>query len=409
MKYKKLILFTALILSSCNQHNKEITNAEENILKEGYWNANIIVQNHPIPFVIHIDSNLSIVVYNDKSRLTMKGIQFIDDSVKVDFNNFPTYFKFKINSNKELTGYFVNPDHKEPLLPLQATYVSDTLFDLYKSSGSINNVLGKWKVQFRADTAKPYFAIGQFHQDKDAVKGTFLKNSGDDGFLSGTFNNDTLKLYTFNGSSAGIYIADLKNDTLKGIVLSGGSNQTPWKAFRNDKFQLDNKDSLTYLVKDSLHFKFKTLTGADYTYPNNELKNKVIILQIMGTWCPNCLDETEFFKELYKKYHSDGLEIIGIAYERPKTFEGQVERVQRFIESKSINYPIMIGGNISSNKVLEDFSMLNDVSAFPTSLFISREGKVEKIYTGFSGPGTGIVYEEYKKNTIRFIEDLLRK
>lgn len=409
MKYSKFIIFIFIVLCACNQDNKEIKKGKSNLLKEGYWNGDFLIQNHHIPIMFHIDSDQKIVVYNGNNHLEMKEIQVKNDSVKVDFNDFPNYLKFKINSKKQLTGYFVNPDHKEPKIDFQAKYVSDTLFNLFKNSNQIDDVLGKWEVKFRSDTDHPYFAIGQFYKDKNSVKGTFLKNSGDEGFLNGTFNNDTLKLYTFNGSSAGVFIAELKDDTLNGLVLSGNSGKTHWKGYRNDDFQLADKDSITYLVKDSLHLNFKKLNGEDFTFPNKQLKDKVVIFQIMGTWCPNCLDETHFLKELYKKYHTDGLEIIGIAYERPITFENQSKRVQRYIDNEKISYPILIGGSVTNNKVLEDFSMFNDIVAFPTAIYINKEGEVAKIYTGFSGPGTGTFYEEYKKETIEFIENLLYK
>lgn len=407
MKYSKLILFIFLILYACNQDNKE--NSTKNILKEGYWKGNLMVQNHHVPFIFHIDSNQRIVVYNDDNHLLLQDFQTINDSIKVYFNDFPNYFQFKINSTKQVTGYFVNPDHAEPKMAFQGKFVSDSIFNLYEKSSQIDNVIGKWEVKFRSDTDHPYFALGQFFKDQNVVKGTFIKNSGDEGFLGGTFNNDTLKLYTFNGSSAGVYMAELKNDTLKGLVLSGNSGQTHWMAFRNDNFQLDNKDSITYLVKDSLHLNFKTVNGDDFTYPNDQLKNKVVIFQIMGTWCPNCLDETHFFKELYKKYHNNGLEIIGIAYEKPTTFEEQSKRVQRFIKSENISYTILIGGGLADKKVVKDFSMFNKIAAFPTAIYINRKGEVAKIYTGFSGPGTGAVYENYKKETIEFLEGLLNK
>ncbi len=46
-----------------------------------------------------------------------------------------------------------------------------------------------------------------------------------------------------------------------------------------------------------------------------EFKNKVVIVDIMGTWCPNCHDEEPLLVDLYNRYHKDGLEIVGLAYE----------------------------------------------------------------------------------------------
>ncbi len=409
MKYLKLFIFGLFFLLGCNHEIKQNKNDKENTLKSGYWKGSLLVQNQPIPFMFYIDSNQRIAVYNDKKLLKMNAIENVKDSSKVAFNAFPNYFKFKIKSNKDFAGYFVNPDHKEPRIQLKAKYISDKPFQLLRGSNKMDLISGKWEVKFISNTDHPYFAIGQFYNEKNTIKGTFLKNSGDEGFLSGTFINDTLKLYSFNGSSASIFIANLKNDTLKGMYLSGNSGKTHWMAFKNENFQLEDKNAITYLVDDSLFFNFKTITGETFTYPNDQLKNKVIIFQIMGTWCPNCLDETLFFKELYEKYHKSGLEIIGIAYEKPTNFDKQVQRVQRFIKNEQLSYPILIGGSLSNNKVEKDFSMLNKIAAFPTAIYINRKGEVAKIYTGFSGPGTGNIYEKYKRETITFIENLLNQ
>jgi thiol-disulfide isomerase/thioredoxin len=59
----------------------------------------------------------------------------------------------------------------------------------------------------------------------------------------------------------------------------------------------------------------KTVSLAGYRY-----KNKVVIVQILGSWCPNCMDETAYMVNYYKKYHNKGVEVVGLAYERSNDF-----------------------------------------------------------------------------------------
>ena len=40
------------------------------------------------------------------------------------------------------------------------------------------------------------------------------------------------------------------------------------------------------------------------------------MLQLSGTWCPNCKDETKFLAPWYEKNKDRGVEIIGLAYEK---------------------------------------------------------------------------------------------
>ena len=51
--------------------------------------------------------------------------------------------------------------------------------------------------------------------------------------------------------------------------------------------------------------------------------------------------------------------------------------------------------------------MLNHVLAFPTLIFIDRKGDVRRIHTGFSGPGTGQHYVEFKKEFTALLDELL--
>ena len=163
------------------------------------------------------------------------------------------------------------------------------------------------------------------------------------------------------------------------------------------------------MVKDDLTFVHPDTNKVDIAYPNKSTQGKVVIIQLIGTWCPNCLDETNFYKDLYETYHNDGLEIMGIAYEAPENLSDQIDRVKRYSANKNIPYPILIGGHASKKEASMDFNMLNEITSFPTSIFVNRQGEVVKIHTGFNGPGTGDIYQSYVEETKRLIEKLLRE
>ena len=149
------------------------------------------------------------------------------------------------------------------------------------------------------------------------------------------------------------------------------------------------------------------MEGDDFSFPNENYEGKVTIIQIMGTWCPNCLDETIYYKELYNKYHSKGLEIISIAYEVGDSIQDYIESVTRLRNKLSLNFTFLIGGAANKNLASQHFSMLNKIISFPTSIFIGRDGQVKRIHTGFNGPGTGDYYTEYVSYTNSLIENLL--
>ena len=239
------------------------------------------------------------------------------------------------------------------------------------------------------------------------MNGTFLTETGDYRFLAGVVSDDSLYLSCFDGSHAFLFKA-LLNDTLSGKFFSGKHWQSEWTAERNETFELKSPDELTYIVDDQpVEFSLKDLKGNDYNFPNDQLKGKVVIIQIMGTWCPNCLDETIFYTELYETYHEDGLEIISIGYENGDEFTDYVANIQRLKEKLDLDFTFLVGGR--ANKVLasEQFSMLNEIISFPTSIYVDRHGMVKRIHTGFNGPGTGVYYQEYVESTYSLIESLL--
>jgi hypothetical protein len=69
-----------------------------------------------------------------------------------------------------------------------------------------------------------------------------------------------------------------------------------------------------------------------------------------------------------------------------------------------INYKIVFGGTSKKSEAAKTLPMLNHIMSYPTTIFIDRKGKIKKIQTGFNGPGTGKIYEDYKKSNLT--EDL---
>jgi thiol-disulfide isomerase/thioredoxin len=129
----------------------------------------------------------------------------------------------------------------------------------------------------------------------------------------------------------------------------------------------------------------------------------------MGTWCPNCMDETAYLAEVYKKYKVRGLEVVALAYEKTTDPEKVKRNITRLKEKFGVEYEILVTGLSGKKKASESMPFLNSVAAFPTTLILDRNHKVKSIYTGFNGPATGKEYENYKAKTESTIIQLLLK
>jgi thiol-disulfide isomerase/thioredoxin len=209
--------------------------------------------------------------------------------------------------------------------------------------------------------------------------------------------NGTMHLSTFDGNHAYLFRANKNAEgTLTGEFLSGKTWRESWTGIRNDNATLPDPESLTYLKPgyDKIEFSFPDVNGKPVTLNDAKYQNKVVILQLFGTWCPNCMDETRFLSPWYDQNKARGVEIIGLAYERKPEFDYASSRVKKMIEKLNVHYDFVIAGTDDKAKAAETLPMLNAVVAFPTTIFIGKDGNVKKIHTGFSGPGTGSYHQQ---------------
>ena len=158
---------------------------------------------------------------------------------------------------------------------------------------------------------------------------------------------------------------------------------------------------------DKIHLAFNNLNNKKVSLEDEKYKNKVVIIQIMGSWCPNCMDESAYLADVYKKYKPSGLEIIALAYERTPDIERAKNNLKRLIKRFDIGYDILLTGLTGGKQASESLPFLNGIMSFPTTIFLDKNHQVKSIYTGFSGPATGEAYRAYTTKTEKLLKELL--
>ena len=390
--------------------------SQETNLQAGGWLGLLQLNDSTqLPFNFEINNNqkLSLEITNAEERIEVNEIHFVDDSVFIKMPVFDSEFRCRLNKDT-IKGNWISHARKDknvipfiafPRRPLRC----GTETSIYPSP-----LAGKWECTFNPQAANSSKAIGVFKPfGKGAnVSGTFLTETGDYRYLKQERSSDgKFHLSCFDGAHAFLFTGEVKGDSIiNGHFYSGAHSHETWGAIRNDKFELRNPDSLTYLKSGytKIDFNFKNLEGKSVSLNDDKFKNKVVIVQIMGSWCPNCMDETKFLAPFYDKYRSKGLEIVALAFERTDDFNRAVSNVNRMKNKFNANYEFLITmkqGSILG--VSEALPMLNKVMAFPTTIYIDKNGIVRKIYTGFYGPATGDNYTKYVEETTRFVEKLL--
>lgn len=407
MKILKVFLYSLIsifLTISCEQKK------EKPEFKVGLWRGEITMQDQQLPFTFEVfktNDQFSINLHDGSNIMEMDNIKVANDSVYFTIGFFDIDIKAKIENNK-LTGILTKNFAQDYDLPFKATFGKTTRLDNAKADPDFN---GKWEIDILKKDGSTFPTIGIFNTDDNLFKGTILSKTGDFRFLEGTSENGEFTLYSFDGDNLKIFKAHLEGDLLKGEYWSGKTLHRTFTGKRNENATLPDASKLTYLKEgyDKIAFSFPDLNGNEVTLDDPKYKNKVVILQIFGTWCPNCLDETKFFKQWLDKNNNSDVEIIGLAYEIKPDFEYAKKRVQKMKEKLNVNYDFLIAGTSSSAAAGKTLPMLNHVMSFPTSIIIDKKGKVRNIHTGFSGPATGDYYLEYTKEFNTLMNQLLEE
>jgi len=396
---------------SCNSSNQESVSLKKSSSLAGLWLGKLEIKpGKYLPFNFEITKD-SIFFVNGQEKISGLIVKSTDSTFKIKMPIFNSEFNF-ILKDDNLEGEWIN-QAKGPgyIIPFCATR-SSNINHRFSSSNSLlsSSISGKWEVDFAYKTQEKYKAIGVFKQEKNNLTGTFITETGDYRYLQGNSIKDSIFLSCFDGSHAFLFEAKLENEALNGVFYSGKHYQNSWKAHRNSSFSLSDPDSITKINPEfPVSFSFPDLDSNIVSFPSSLFNNKVLIVQIIGSWCPNCLDETAFFNALHKKYNSSGLEVISLTYEQSHVFSEKVKSVKRLKNHFKADFPFLIAGNAGKKDVEYSLPFLKNVASFPTTLYIDRNGVVRKIHSGFYGPGTGEFYSTFSAETSELIEQLLQE
>jgi len=404
----KNLLFTFLVLLIVN------TSFAQSKLKTGIWRGVLTSpsgNNLPFNFdVTDVNGKQQIAIHNGAERFKVTDIRQKGDSVFIHMPLFNSEFKLKY-AKGELKGKWIK-HYGDKDAAMDFTASAGQNFRFFKSSEKpADNIAGRWSAIFVSGGSKDT-TVGEFKQVGSRVTGTFLTTTGDDRFLEGTVAGSKLYLSTFDGGHAFLFTADIKDGKtiVNGKYYAGYSSLDTWTAVKDANAKLPDAYSLTYLKPGykKIDFTFPDLTGKKVSLDDARFKGKVVIVQMLGSWCPNCMDETSYLVNYYKKYHSKGVEIIGLAYERTTDFKKSVPTLTQLKSRFNITYPLLITGYTpGKGDPQKSLPMLADYKGFPTTIIIDKKGNVRKIHTGFSGPGTGKYYQEFTKEFEKLTDDLL--
>ena len=365
--------------------------------------------------VVKEDNETILYIINADEKIKVSPVAVTNDSVNFAMPVFESSFKSKRKADGSLQGIWIkgtsgNFQHWPFFaFPNQA-------YRFERSRGPANyNISGKWDVTIKRENGTLRKAVAEFEQNDDKVTGSFITPSGDYRFLEGIVTGDSLKLSTFDGAHAYTFYAKIDNaeNISGGVYLSGFNGKETWTAIKDKNVKEPQQEEPTKLKKgqSKLNFTFNDLEGKPVSINDERFKNKVVVVQLMGSWCPNCLDETKFLSDFYNNYRSKGVEVVSLAYEYSTDIERSKKSLSKFQKLFNVQYPMLITGVTSTDeqKTEKTLPQLTPIRSFPTSIFLDRKGNVREIHGVFYGPGTKQYFEEYKKIFLNIVDGLLKE
>ena len=371
---------------------------------EKKWFCKITIQDKTIDFSLvqtrGKGNSLRYTLVNGKEIIPLEKTEKIGDSLYCPISVFESKLIFPGSPGASFSGYFVNA--KNQRMPFNAGLEIPS-----KNSNNINpKFIGNWKLYFHDSGIISDSGILITRQSGQKLYGTILTETGDYRYLNGSTNDNSAYLQTLDGGHSYRFDFETINDSLKGSFIYGPKGTDLFFGIKTKGIELkDGFENLQSSIGKPLVFKAKDFQGNEINQDSPIVKNKALVIQVLGTWCPNCMDETRFLASAYSK-KPENVEFIGLAFERKPDLNQSFARIEILKSRLKVPYPIYWGGKANKDSAQKALPILKKVFAFPTTIFIKEDGLIYKVHSGFSGPATGKFYDDWTKEFFKILEEL---
>ena len=402
MKNVIILLFLCL-LTACSKPSWQLT--------DGLWRGVFHAQETEIPFLFDVTSadtgNPVVTLMNGEERVVLTDVAYRNDSVIIPIKIYDAALEAKVNG-KSMSGRLVKFYSNRPdgRVPFTAQTGVSSRFEVAGEKPTVS-LDGRWEITV---PGRDMGQVGVFTQKSDGyLTGSILTPTGDYRYLEGTVQADRFYLSAFAGLTPYLIRGHFTDaDTFIAEFITPGGIST-FEGIRNPDAVLPDAYAMTMLQPGyaSLRFRLPDLDGREVSLDDPKYKGKVVIVSLLGSWCPNCIDEAAFLSPWYKANRTLGVEVVGLAFERKDDIEYARNQLSELMKQHDITYDILFAGRVGDETVERVLPELTKLMSYPTTIFIDKKGKVRKIHTGFSGPATGKFYDEFKTGFNQTIRELI--
>lgn len=372
---------------------------------EGRWRAVLELAGTPLPFELKVHRAGGVLVAdlcNGTKCDSRAEIRPGRDSVVLYIADYDATIS-AVRRGDSLTGIYHNVGRNGPRsIPFRASRGQ------WPESTASPNLTGSWDAWFVTDQRRsPRVLV--LENGTRGMEGGVVSNTGDLGSFWGRAVGDSFAIARFDGVSVYVLAGRLAGDTLRGVFHAGLRTQTRFVAVRSSAApHLTPPTALTSAdTLNPFRFAFPDLQGRMVTQDDPRFKGKVVLVDIFGSWCVTCHEATPELLTLYRDFRPRGLEILGLGYEVTGDSAKDNPQIRRFRDKFGIPWTLLHAGASIVEETAASLPQLRGFTAYPTTIFLGRDGRIRQVYAGFRGPSAGAQHTRQLEDYRRIIERLL--
>lgn len=360
----------------------------------GVWHATIRINGVETPFPLEISGsglNVTASFFNGQERYPSTEGRFEHNKLVVKWDYYASTLEATLK-NGVLEGQYAGTRRMKGPFPIRAT--RDATLEPARVD-SAPNIDGLWEIPNKSGKGESAWRFIVQQSGANAAA-TILRVDGDTGTISGSFHDGKFVLSHFDGSRAHLLQITPASDGTLDIVQDANTKLTAYRpaAARANGLPEPTDPDLHTTIKDPaepFRFSFPDLNGHLVSNTDARFRNKVLVVEITGSWCPNCHDEAPFLAEIYRKYGGQGLEIVSLSFEEADQLKDPT-RLRAFVKKYGLEFPVLLCGD--PEEANAKLTQLVNWNTWPATLFLDRRGMVRSIHSGFPSPGSGDLFRE---------------
>ncbi len=373
----------------------------------GLWDATVVVNHVEVPFRFEIAGdgpNVSGTFFNGDSKFVSSSGSFFGGKLRIEWDYTASKLEAEVHGGAIDGNYYRDGRDANTVYPFHARRFAPSPL----TAEEVPSIAGLWEIPVKSDKGERAWKL-IVRQSGPEVTAAVLRIDGDTGALEGSYKDGAFVLSHFSGARPALFEVKVAGDGALDILQD---RKTKLRAIRTPEARAKGlpepaDPSRHTSVKDPTKpftFAFPDLEGKVLSNEDARFQGKVVLINIGGSWCPNCHDEAPFLAAIYRKYRSQGLEIVGLSFEEEDQLKDPA-RLRAFVKKYGIEYPMLMCGDWE--KAAERLPQAANFNAWPTTFFVGRDGLVRGAHAGFPSSASGELFSEAKAEFEEKVEKLL--